>query len=440
MSGVQVLLRPFFDAMYVAVEGLPAVGKSEILALLRLYFSDQVLVLPELVKEVAEQERIDLFQARSKLTRAILENLPTRQAQVRQALSGGKIVLEESHLAVHAAYSAVLGDTEFLGIFQQLEGQILWPDVFLRLEVPLEVSWVRQGARGDARYLVPPEILAPMAAWLSAWHARRGDKIEIINADCPPQEVVAAIVRTLGLVYRSHLSAEVFPYLILLGRPAAGKSELIQFLSLLPAFERAQGYHIGALRIIDDFPFLWEKFREDDLWEALGYGRQFSRRVQENYAVASPWLWDFLILRLNAALLQSPRREGETVIVEFSRGGANAYRRAFSLLSSEVLSQSAILYLHVSFDESLRRNRARYDRDRRDGILTHSVPEEEMIYTYQSDDWSNLASEDAGYLYIQDTRIPYITVYNEPEPKSIADFSRRFRPALEELYYLWKKR
>ncbi|MCS7240757.1 MAG: hypothetical protein NZ651_05900 [Candidatus Bipolaricaulota bacterium] len=441
MSGVQVLLRPLiFVTMYVAVEGLPAAGKSEVLALLRLYFPEQVLVLPELVKEVVERKNIDLCHARSQLTKAILESLPARQALVRRALSEKKMVLEDSHLAVHAAYSAVLGDAEFLEAFQRLEGQLLWPDLFLRLEVPIEVSLVRQMARGDLRYAVPQEILAPMAAWLSAWHARRKDRVEVINADCSPQEAVSAVVRALGLVYSSRPQTDVFPYLILLGRPASGKSELINFLSLLPAFERAQAYHIGALRVIDDFPFLWEKFQEDDIWEALGCERRFSRRAEENYAVACDRIWDFLLFRLNTELRKSSRRTGETVVVEFSRGGPAAYRRALSLLDPDVLAQSAVLYLHVSFAESLRRNRARYDRDHRDGILTHSVPEEEMLHTYQSDDWHNLASGDAGYLAIQNTRIPYITVYNEPEPKSVADFSRRFKPALEELYHLWKNR
>ncbi|MBC7099937.1 hypothetical protein H5T52_12690, partial [Candidatus Bipolaricaulota bacterium] len=188
------------------------------------------------------------------------------------------------------------------------------------------------------------------------------------------------------------------------------------------------------------FPFLWEKFREDDLWEELGCGRRYSRRVGENYAVSDDYLWDFLILRINEEIEKAPARSGETVIVEFSRGGAQAYRRALARLTPYALEGGAILYLHVSYQESLRRNRARYDRDRRDGILTHSVPEEEMARTYADDDWQALAPGEAGYLSLGSFRVPYVTVYNEPEPKSVADFSRRFRPALEELYQLWKNR
>lgn len=423
--------------MYVAFEGLPALGKSELLALLSLYFPGEVFLLPDLVKDVAERERLDILRDRSRLTQAILEAIPEREAKLRRALEDGKTVLEDSHLAVHAAYSAVLDDIEFLEVFRELEAQIIWPDIFVRLDAPLELVLLRKNARGHS---VPKEILLPMMAWLSAWHARRNDRVEVVNADQPPERVMTEILQILGLQYRGVTAAEVFPYLMLLGRPAAGKSELIQFFQYLPAPERAQAYHIGNLRVIDDFPFLWQKFREDDLWEELGCGRRYSRRVGENYAVADDHLWDFLILRVNEEIARLPARPGETVIVEFSRGGQGAYARALSRLSSEVLANGAILYLHVSFAESLRRNRARYDRDRRDGILTHSVPDEEMARTYRDDDWEVLAPRDAGYLSLRGFRVPYVTVCNEPEPKTLGDFARRFRPASEELYNLWKNR
>ena len=67
---------------------------------------------------------------------------------------------------------------------------------------------------------------------------------------------------------------EVLPYLILLGRPAAGKSELIQFLKSLPSNERAERYHVGTIQGFDDSPVLREKFIENDIWEKVGRGRQ----------------------------------------------------------------------------------------------------------------------------------------------------------------------
>jgi thymidylate kinase len=425
--------------MYACVEGLPALGKTEVLALLRLYFPD-LLILPELVKEVAERENFDLFRDRDRLTQALFEALPPRQALIRAALAEGRTVLEESHLGVHAAYSAALDDQKFLEAFSRWEQEILWPDVFLRFEAPLEVSLLRQKVRGDPRYTVPPEVLSRMSGWLSAWHARRGDRVEIIPADLSPEEVLAAILRTLGLRYTPHPVPDVIPYLILLGRPASGKTELIQFLKGLPTSERARAYHLGSLHVLDDFPILWEKFVEDDIWELLGRGRLHSRRCRENYAVADPLLWDFLLHKLNERLSSEPVRPGETVVLEFSRGGREAYAHALNLLPLAVLADGAILYLSVSYEESLRRNRARYDRDRRDGLLTHSVPEEEMAGTYREDDWAELAPKEAGYLTIRGHRVPYITVPNEPEPKTFGDFSRRFWPAMEELFWLWKNR
>jgi hypothetical protein len=63
-----------------------------------------------------------------------------------------------------------------------------------------------------------------------------------------------------------------------------------------------------------------------------------------------------------------------------------------------------------------------------------------MAGTYREDDWAELAPKEAGYLTIRGHRVPYITVPNEPEPKTFGDFSRRFWPAMEELFWLWKNR
>ena len=424
---------------YVSVEGLPAVGKSELLSVLKLYFPGQVLVLPELVKEVAEREGIDLFHERDRLRRAILRALPRRQGEVEEGLDRGLIVVEESHLGVHAAYSAALGDTEFLTEFRRLEGKIRWPDVFVRLEASVPVSRERQEAREDPRYEVEGEVLERMSAWLSRWHGERGHELVSIDADRSPDEVLRDLISALGLRYRSLARGEVLPYLILLGRPAAGKSELIQFLRGLPPDERARAYHVGTVAVLDDFPILWEKFIEDDIWESVGKGRLISRRADDNYYVTDDRTWPFLIEKLNRSIEAEPELPGRTVIVEFSRGGADGYREALSRLHPRALGRGAILYLDVSVEESWRRNLARYDRARRDGILTHSVPWEEYERTYKIDDWHDLAPDRAGYITVGDIRVPYVAVANEPEPVSPEDFAGRFRPALEELFRLWRE-
>jgi len=425
---------------YVTLEGLPALGKSELLSALRLFYPEQVLVLPELVKEVGEREGLDPFREREKLNSAILAALPGRQELIRTALAQGLTVVEESHLGVHAAYCAALGDDGFLAEFQGLEGGILWPGRFLQLEAPIAVSLARQAARGEPRWQVDREVLERMQDWLFRWHAEGGHEVEKIDADRPPQEVLADLVGKLGLAYRSLTKGEVLPYLILLGRPAAGKSELIQFLKGLPPDERAEAYHLGTIAVLDDFPILWEKFIEDDIWEEVGKGRLISARAAENYYVTNDYTWPFLIEKLNRLIEGEPLLPGRTLLVEFSRGGEGAYRQALARLSRRALSEGAIMYLEVSFEESWRRNQARYDRARRHGILTHSVPWEEMERTYRSDDWAELAPAPAGYLEVDGLEVPYVTVENEPEPLTPAEFAGRYRPAFQELYRLWRKR
>jgi len=169
-------------------------------------------------------------------------------------------------------------------------------------------------------------------------------------------------------------------------------------------------------------------------------GRLISARAGENYYVVDDRTWPFLIERLKWELAERPLIPGRTLLVEFSRGGKDAYRAALGRLSREALARGAILYVQVSFEESWRRNRARYDRDRRDGLLTHSVPWEELERTYREDDWPRLAPRPAGYLDVQGLRVPYVTVVNEPEPTSPEDFAGRYRPALEELFQLWRNR
>jgi len=416
------------------------VGKSELLSALKLYFPGQVFVLPELVKKVAEREKIDLFRERDRLREAILNELPQRQREIEAALERGLIVVEESHLGVHAAYSAALGDRAFLEEFTKIEPRIRWPDLFVRLEILIPVSLARQRARGDPHYEVGEEVLVRMSDWLSRWHAERGHEVSAIDADRSPEEVLGELVSALGLRYRSLPRGDVIPYLILLGRPAAGKSELIQFLKSLSPDVRARDYHLGTLAVLDDFPILWEKFIEDDIWEEVGKGRLISRRADDNYYVTDDHTWPFLIEKLNCAIDAEPELPGRTVIVEFSRGGDNGYREALSRLHRRALERGAILYLDVSVEESWRRNLARYDRDRRDGILTHSVPWEEYERTYKVDDWPELAEGPAGYLEVRELRVPYITVSNEPEPITPGDFVGRFGPAFAELFRLWRER
>ena len=66
---------------------------------------------------------------------------------------------------------------------------------------------------------------------------------------------------------------ENFNILLLIARPAAGKSEVINYLKNTPVPERSSRFHIGEFEEIDDFPMLWTWFEEDALLEQMGHPR-----------------------------------------------------------------------------------------------------------------------------------------------------------------------
>ena len=61
------------------------------------------------------------------------------------------------------------------------------------------------------------------------------------------------------------MTNNTFDVILLIGRPASGKSEIIYFLTHLPAHIRGERFHIAQLEVHDDFPMLWAWFEEDDL-------------------------------------------------------------------------------------------------------------------------------------------------------------------------------
>lgn len=242
---------------------------------------------------------------------------------------------------------------------------------------------------------------------------------------------------------------KTFDHFLLLGRPAAGKSEFIDFMKKTPDAERAKEFHIGRFEELDDFVWLWEKFLEDDLWEEAGHARLYSKRYDENYGLIPdkpPALFDLMFAKFNH---EAARRyiarpdfydEG-TVIFEFARGGENGYRDALARLSREILERAAILYVEVSFDESWRRNVARYEEKLRHSVLAHMVPRETMETFYRIDDWSQLTEERRdGTLTINGVTVPFVTMHNEPELTERGPLAERYGPALDRLWELTEQR
>src|SRR3990167_414818 len=178
----------------------------------------------------------------------------------------------------------------------------------------------------------------------------------------------------------------IFENLLLLGRPASGKSEFIDFMKKVDDEKRAKRYHFGPFEELDDFPWIWEK-----------------------------------------------------LFIEFARGGKDAYQKALNVLSPEILKKAAILFVLVSYEESCRRNEARYREKLQHSILAHKVPDETMQNFYQTHDWLTLTKgQESGYLTIQATKIPFVTMKNEPELTDSALLDKRYHAALQNLWELKK--
>jgi hypothetical protein len=231
---------------------------------------------------------------------------------------------------------------------------------------------------------------------------------------------------------------ERFETIILIGRPAAGKSEIIDFLKRTDEAERARRFHIGPFTELDDFPFVWETFEIDDLLERLDRPRAFTT---PDYYFTGDWVWNLFIERINLEFRKQLARDAEltrrrTVVVEFSRGGEHGFGEAFAHLGDEILSRAGIVYINVSYEESVRKNRRRFDPARADSILYHSLPDAKMEFYYRTNDWERLSGgRKAGRMRIRDFDVPFAVFDNEPEK---TDDPARFGPALEEVFSrLW---
>ncbi len=209
-----------------------------------------------------------------------------------------------------------------------------------------------------------------------------------------------------------------FDVLLLIARPAAGKSEIIRHLKQTPLEERMRRYHIGEFEEIDDFPMLWTWFEEDDILSEMGYPRLHS---DKQYYFLGNHLWNVLIRRIaseyHKKLRDDPQlHEHKTILIEFARGKEHGgFRQAFEHLSREIVERMSVLYINVSWEESLRKNRARFNPERPDSILEHGLPDEKMERLYRYVDWDELSAADPAYLTIQGVRVPYAVFENEDD-------------------------
>ena len=239
------------------------------------------------------------------------------------------------------------------------------------------------------------------------------------------------------------MSNDYFEVILLVGRPASGKSEILDFLNHTNAEERRKRFHVGHLDVLDDFPMLWTWFEEDDLLSRkLGLPRL---HTDADGYFDPPELWHLLIERLGLEYqkrLRNPAyHDGNTALIEFSRGREHGgYREAFQHLSEEILRRATIVYVKVSFDESLRKNRRRFNPDRPDSILEHGLSDEKLERLYRDDDWVELAPGENGFLEVNGFRMPYAVFENEDDVTTgkPALLGARLETILGRLWYFRK--
>ena len=234
----------------------------------------------------------------------------------------------------------------------------------------------------------------------------------------------------------------VFPILILNARPAAGKSEIIHYLQTVPLEERQRRFHIGPMKVFDDFPMIWTWFEEDDILEKKFNLPRLHSTPDRYFKIEA--LWHVLIHRLS---LEHEKWERDasgdwTALIEFSRGTEHGgYQEAYQHLSSRILERAASLYVNVSFDESFRKNRKRFNPERPDSILQHALEDEKVKRLYSEDDWFDFTASDPNTFSVRNIKVPYAVFENEDDVSTEGGsaLGQRLEVVLGHLWEIWQQ-
>lgn len=210
-----------------------------------------------------------------------------------------------------------------------------------------------------------------------------------------------------------------FDVIILIGRPASGKSEIIDFLKRKSVVERLENYHIANIAELDDFPMLCTWFEEDHIREnVLKVERIHSN--PEGYFLNS-YQWNLLIERFNleyTKLLTENKKffNEHTLLIEFSRGTEHGgYKTAFKYLSPNILKRAVIFHVDVPWEESLRKNKRRFNPNKPHSILEHGLADDKLERLYKNVDWEEFVGDSRDFLTIKNIKVPFINLNNVPE-------------------------
>jgi len=231
---------------------------------------------------------------------------------------------------------------------------------------------------------------------------------------------------------------EIFEKIIILGRPASGKSEILDYLKRTDLKERKKRFHIGKMIEIDDFPMLWTWFEEDAILEKI-MNKSRIHTTPDGYFLYE-YMWHLLIERIcldYEKSLRDNKSSDITRLIEFSRGSEHGgYKEAFKHHSKKVLENASLVYVNVPYEESLRKNRKRFNPDKPDSILEHGLPDEKLERLYKNVDWEEVSAGSATHININGVEVPYVIFENMP---SKTDNDELLGPALDEVFSrLWE--
>lgn len=235
--------------------------------------------------------------------------------------------------------------------------------------------------------------------------------------------------------------SEIFKKIILLGRPASGKSETMDYLKKTPFEERIKRFHVGKIVELDDFPILWEWFEQDAILEKkLGKPRMMSTPDSD---FIHEYQWHLLIQKISLnyekLLRDNPNiHDDTTVLIEFSRGTQHGgYKEAFKHLSQEILQDAVLVYINVPYEESLRKNRKRFNPNKPDSILEHGLPDAKLEKLYKEVDWEEVSKDYTTHIKINGVDVPFYIFENMP---SKTDDRELLGPELDKIFTtLWKE-
>ena len=234
---------------------------------------------------------------------------------------------------------------------------------------------------------------------------------------------------------------DLFEILVLNGRPASGKSEVIDYLKKTPLEERKKRFHIGIMDEIDDFPMLWTWFEQDAILEKI-MNKPRMQSTKDGLFLYE-YQWHLLIERISMEYSKRLRdiedyHHERTALIEFSRGTEHGgYVDAYSHLSDAILKKAAIFYIDVSYEESLRKNRKRFNPHKPDSILEHGLPDWKLERLYKEVDWDVFKGDDPEFIEVKGHMVPYVVLENEEDITTARD--EKLGSALDELFgRLWE--